>query len=165
MRLVGFFRVGILVTFLIGFNNIAIARFIEPDPIGLDGGPNRFAYVGNNPVNRIDPWGLDFITPEQACLLMQEFQTWLGTPYKTGGITKGPKGGTDCSHSTREGYTNAGFPYTYSRTRLCHEPNVQAISKWISSNRRCGALGRSTYGCICGGRENIHGAPPWRRCL
>jgi len=32
-------------------------RYITPDPIGLEGGINLFTYVGNNPVNRIDPTG------------------------------------------------------------------------------------------------------------
>ncbi len=36
----------------------AFARFIEPDPIGLEGGPNVYSYVQNNPVNFKDPLGL-----------------------------------------------------------------------------------------------------------
>ena len=35
-----------------------LGRFISEDPIGLDGGINPFAYVGDNPVNASDPFGL-----------------------------------------------------------------------------------------------------------
>lgn len=37
-------------------------RFIGEDPIGFDSGDTNFyAYVINNPVNRIDPSGLNFL--------------------------------------------------------------------------------------------------------
>lgn len=35
-----------------------IGRWTSKDPIGFGGGANFFAYVGNDPVNRMDPWGL-----------------------------------------------------------------------------------------------------------
>ena len=40
------------------YYNPQTGRYITPDPIGLEGGINLFAYVANNPVNWIDPWGL-----------------------------------------------------------------------------------------------------------
>ncbi|MBA5873202.1 MAG: DUF4157 domain-containing protein [Nitrospira sp. CR1.2] len=35
-----------------------IGRFLRKDPIGLVAGVNLYAYVGNTPANRLDPWGL-----------------------------------------------------------------------------------------------------------
>jgi len=38
-----------------------LGRFMQTDPIGYGDGMNNLAYVGNDPVNRIDPTGLTFV--------------------------------------------------------------------------------------------------------
>ncbi len=40
------------------YYNPQTGRYITPDPIGLEGGINLFAYVRGNPLRWIDPWGL-----------------------------------------------------------------------------------------------------------
>jgi RHS repeat-associated protein len=41
------------------YYNPQTGRFISEDPIGLAAGPNEYAYVGDSPLNFIDPLGMD----------------------------------------------------------------------------------------------------------
>jgi len=46
----------------------AIGRWLTLDPLGEAGGLNLYAFVGNNPVNWVDPWGLRVINNSQSTI-------------------------------------------------------------------------------------------------
>lgn len=44
--------------FILTYSNTSLARYVESDPIGLDGGNNVYIYAEDNPIKLIDPLGL-----------------------------------------------------------------------------------------------------------
>jgi len=56
-----------------------LGRWLSPDPIGLEGGLNLYEFCANNPVNCIDPYGLDSV-------LGSALGGFAGDLYENGGM-------------------------------------------------------------------------------
>ncbi|KXZ65124.1 putative deoxyribonuclease RhsC [Acinetobacter venetianus] len=62
------------------YYNPELGRYMEPDPIGLEGGLNPYAYAGNDPINKIDATGLNATTAFGG-LLFETYNWTMGNGF------------------------------------------------------------------------------------
>jgi len=96
----------------------SIGKFLQTDPVGYSGGINLYTYVGNNPVNFVDPWGLYWF--------IQSWQTpgFVGHPD-----TLVPPGGPVSEFI--ETYVPAGYTFGEMHDAFVGAAEIAGFPNWL----------------------------------
>jgi RHS repeat-associated protein len=105
-------------------------RFLSKDPIGISGGLNQYVFVGNNPVNFIDPTGL---CPEDDGANSPWFNPGLEPHLQLGGpgVTFTPPteaGGIDWGYT----FTPPPIKRVYFDPRKVKQPKIGGWLGWMT---------------------------------
>ncbi|MBK6779761.1 MAG: RHS repeat-associated core domain-containing protein [Gemmatimonadetes bacterium] len=133
----------------------ALGRWISEDPIGVEGGHNLFGYSGNDPVNVVDPWGLDPLCGEGWVQIVTRgvdengVPTWDLKCEKAGGAGNGGFIGPGTGRNAPPG---SSFPHRPAgpRGRGAGGPRGTTTERdgsgpRTSTLRECAARGREYY--------------------
>jgi RHS repeat-associated protein len=134
-------------------------RYIETDPIGLEGGINDYVYADSNPTNMVDPSGLSWLVFDRSSgtLLVYNRDGQQVGSFPASNNPVDPKRDSE----SRPPYPNGTYPYTgwspkpvdpngpYGSNGVFHFPRRDCAGCEVHAGRKSkGGPKTKTHGCI-----------------
>lgn len=136
-----------------------LGRFVSEDPIQWFGGDNFYSYVRDNPVNRVDPWGMydcryDIATHRMVCSSSQPGNNPPFTSNNAASGTGSCQNSPPCQNVRDHGpippgtYTVGPQLPNSSRRNLTPDPSNTMYRRYGFQTHGCGNPATCSTGCI-----------------